>query len=167
MFGRKSSDNDRTEGKLFQNILLVVDGSEASVAAANFAVRLAASMHAPVAAVYIVDTATMDYLMQMRIFVSDERQEYEADLERTGQRYLDYVSTIATKQDVAVEKILQRGSFHQTVLQLARARNVDVIVLGGWLRTVTRKDATSVERQLILDEADCPVLVIKAEKTGS
>jgi nucleotide-binding universal stress UspA family protein len=39
--------------------------------------------------------------------------------------------------------------------------DADVIVLGGWHRTVTRKDVASVQRQLILDEADCPVIVVK------
>jgi len=160
-FGDKQKA-DATGGELFQRILLVVDGSDASMAAAHFGVRLAVQMQTDLTAVYVVDTATMDYLMQMRIFVTDEREEFERDLERTGTRYLDYVSTIAGKQNVTVEKVLKRGAFHQVILQHARQMEADLIVLGGWKRTVTRKDATSVERQRILDETECPVLVIKA-----
>jgi hypothetical protein len=38
---------------------------------------------------------------------------------------------------------------------------VDAIVLGGWKRTIARKDVASIERQHILDQADCPVVVVK------
>lgn len=148
---------------LLQHLLLVVDGSEPSMAAARFSVQLAAQYGAAITAVYVIDTATMDYLMQMHILVTDEREEFESDLHRTGNRYLDYVKTIGNNNSVEVETVLERGSFHQQILKVARSRNVDAIVVGGWRRTVTKKDASSVERQLILDEATCPVIVVKDE----
>ncbi len=147
---------------MLSHILLVVDGSEASVAAARFAVDLGAHLGSAIHAVYVVDTATMDYLLQTHIFISEEREEFEHDLETTGQRYLDYVSTIANNHGIDVETTLLKGSIHQTVLAVARELAVDAIVVGGWRRSVTRKDAPSVERQLILDSADCPVIVVKA-----
>jgi len=146
---------------LLDNMLLVVDGSEASIAAANYAVELAAQTGSRVTAVYVVDTATMEYLTQMRIFVSEERREFEQDLERTGQRYLEYVRAIGHKHGIAVETVQLRGAFHQTILQKAMQMNAAAIVLGGWHRTVTQKDVASVQRQLILDEAECPVIVVK------
>jgi nucleotide-binding universal stress UspA family protein len=104
----------------------------------------------------------MDYLMQMRILIQDERQEFEHDLESSGQRYLEYVRTLADKHDVSqVETELLRGSLHQIILRRARELGVDAIVVGGWKQTITRKDTTSVERQLILSEADCPVVTVK------
>jgi nucleotide-binding universal stress UspA family protein len=148
---------------IFERILLVVDGSEPSLAAADFGVRLALQAGSQVTAIYVIDTATMDYLMQMKILVTDERQEFERDLESTGRRYLDYVSAVAANSGLQIETRLERGSFHQTVLQVAREIGVDAIVVGGWRRTITRKDASSVERQLILDEAEFPVIVVKAE----
>ncbi len=165
MFGRKDEKGKaESGGGLLGKLLLVVDGSEPSIAAANFAVRFAQQVSASITAIYVVDTATMDYLMQMKIFVTDEREDFEQDLERTGQRYLDYVKAIAGKQGMEVQTEMHKGSFHQRILQQARTMKADMIVLGGWHRTVTRKDMASVERQLILDEATCPVLVIKAEK---
>jgi len=151
---------------LFERILLVVDASEASSAAAQFAVRLALQTGGRLLAVHVVDTATMDYLMQMHIFVREEREEFEKDMERTGRRYLEYVSAIARKNGLDVETHLHKGSFHRTILDVARDENASVIVLGGWRHTITRKDVTSVERQLILDEAICPVIVVKAESAS-
>lgn len=149
---------------LFSKILLVVDGSEASVAAAHYAVKLAVQTGGGLTAVYVVDTATMEYLTQMKIFVQEEREEFNRELEQTGRRYLDFVKTIAGNEGLEVDTVMDSGSFHQVVLQNARQQDMDVIVLGGWHRTVTRKDTASVERQLILDQAACPVIVVKAEK---
>ena len=162
MFGFKAKPAAESQTSLFANVLLVVDGSEASVAAANLAVRMAAQQQCALTAVYVVDTATLDYLLQMRIFVAQEREGFEGDLEKTGRRYLEYVTTIGRNHAVAVETVLRRGSFHQQVLKEARERKVDAIVLGGWRRTIARKDTASVERQHILDQADCPVIVVKA-----
>lgn len=167
-FGRKKST--KTEpvpggNALLGRLLLVVDGSDASVAAAEFAVELAAGIGSEITAIYVVDTATMDYLMQMRILVKEEREEFEGDLERTGSRYLDYVTTLGRNLGLEVETVQRKGRFHQTILKEARTMRADAIVVGGWRRTVTRKDATSVERQLILDQAECPVIVVKGEDT--
>jgi nucleotide-binding universal stress UspA family protein len=68
---------------------------------------------------------------------------------------------------VPIEPVLRRGRFHKTILKEARELGASAVVIGGWRRSVTRKDATSVERQLILDQADCPVIVVKDEETRS
>ncbi len=162
MFGFKTKSASDAEAPLFTNVLLVVDGSEPSVAAANMAVRMAAQQGCSLTAVYVVDTATLDYLLQMRILVNQEREGFEQDLAKTGARYLEFVTTIARKHGAQVETVLRHGSIHQEILKEAHARNVDAIVLGGWKRTIARKDSASVERQHILDQADCPVIVVKA-----
>jgi nucleotide-binding universal stress UspA family protein len=162
MFGFKSKTATEPETGLFKNALLVVDGSEPSVAAANLAVRMAAQQACDLTAVYVVDTATLDYLLQMRILVNQEREGFEKDLERTGKRYLDFVQTIGRNAGLEVEVVLRRGSFHQEILKEARERHVDAIILGGWKRSIARKDKASIERQHVLDQADCPVIVVKA-----
>ncbi len=161
MFGFKNKTSEDSQTPLFTNVLLVVDGSEASVAAANLAVRMAVQQKCALTAVYVIDTATLDYLLQMRIFVNQEREGFERDLEKTGGRYLEYVATIARNNGTTVETVLRHGSIHQEILQEARERKVDAIVLGGWKRTIASKDVASVERQHILDQADCPVIVVK------
>ncbi|NLF18865.1 MAG: universal stress protein [Lentisphaerae bacterium] len=166
IFGRANAtppERPATAANLLGSLLLVVDGSEPSMAAARFAMDLAKQLQSHVTAVYVVDTATMDYLTQMRIFVAEERAEFEADIERTGQRYLEYVSTIGRKQGVETKTLLRKGRFHTVILQEARSLAVNAIVLGGWRRSATRKDATSVERQLVLDLAGLPVIVVKSD----
>lgn len=144
-------------------VLLVVDGSEMAMAASQLAVGLAQHLGSPLSAVYVVDTATMDYLMQLRIFVQDERDEFEADLEQTGRRCLDSVAALGRAGGITVRTVLQRGRFHSTVLHEARSLKAGVIIVAGWSQSITRKDAATVERQLLLDQAECPVLVVKGD----
>ncbi len=142
-------------------LLLVVDGSNASLAASDFALALAAEKGCSIVAVYVVDTSTMDYLVNMRLLLSTERIAFEKQLEATGHRHLERVVNLAETASVKISTHMSKGIFHKSILHLAREHQADAIVVGGWQRTVTRKDYPSVERQAILDEAECPVIVVK------
>jgi len=150
-----------------RKILLVMDGSGSAQKAADFAVNLALSTGCSLQAVYVVDTATLDYLQQMKIFIKEERQTFELELEQKGQRYLDILKEQAAKLEIPVETFIAHGRQHQAILHLAKREAVSAIVMGGWCNEAQRKDTTCVERRLILDLATCPVMVIKGnEDTG-
>jgi len=153
--------NQKPGSDFLTKILLVIDGSESSQNAAIFAVRLAQSTGAKIVAVYIIDTATMDYLLQMRIFITEEREELEATLEQKGKRYLSLVKEKAEQRGVEISTCIAKGRQSKAILHMARSSNVSAIVLGGWNNELQQKDVSSIERQLILDAAECPVLVIK------
>ncbi len=145
--------------------LLVVDGSQPALDAAEFAVNFARQTNCCLCAAFVVDTATLNYLQQMHIFVSEERQELEEDLQRKGRRYLAAVQELGKKYDLQVETHICQGRFHQVILALARKLEVDLIITGGWKHEIKQKDSSSIERQFIMDLAECPVIVVKkAEK---
>ena len=174
LFGRsqKNGKNDQSAGEdqpapaapaVMRRALLVVDGSQPSQDAAQFAVGLAANLSCELLAAFVIDVAVMDYLMQMRIFVKEEREEFEEDLERKGRRVLIHVQDAGAKAGVEVETIMCKGRFHQSILQLVAERKVDAIIICGWKDSSVQKDLSSVERQLVLDQADCPVIVVKRQ----
>lgn len=145
----------------FRSILVLVDGTESAMRASECAIRLAGAMSARLTAIAVVDTHTLRRLMSVRILVEPEVQEFEAGLQQTQQRYLDYVAQLAAKEQVAMETVLGRGEWHLTVLAEQKTRQADLIVLGGFRMTLTRLNLLARERQLIIDEAPCPVLVVK------
>lgn len=161
MFETKKTDGEPPHRCTMGRLMLVVDGSNASLAASDFAVAMAAEKGCSIIAVYVVDTATMDYLVNMRLLLTTERLGFEKQLEATGHRHLERVVKMAEPMGVKIETHMTRGIFHKSILHLAREHHADAIVVGGWQRTVTRKDYPSVERQAILDEAECPVIVVK------
>ena len=99
--------------------------------------------------------------MTAHILVAQEMQEFEADLERSHHRHLDFVRNLAQKANLQIDFVLRKGVMHCTVLAEQKARGCDVIVLGAYRPTLTKIDLVARERQLVLEEAPCPVLVVR------
>ena len=158
--GRHSDDKIVGEHTI-KKLLVVVDGSKAANDALEYAIAMATGLGCELSVAFIIDTASMDILLQMNIFVTEERNNFEQELEHKGRRTLELVRERCRQANLGVETYLMKGCVHQVVLLAARKLNADTIVIGGWHNTSTRKDTTSVERQLILDQADCPVIVVK------
>jgi len=129
--------------------------------AAEFAIHLAGAIPARLTAVSVVDTETLRKLMSVRILVEQEVREFETELERSQTRHLDYVHQLARKGGVQCAAVLGKGVCHSAVLNEQKARKADLIVLGGFRSSLTKMDLNARERQIILDEAPCPVLIVK------
>jgi len=144
-----------------QRILLVVDGTESAAQAAQYAADLARAAPAMLRAVAVVDTDTLRRLMSVKILASVEMKELEAEMVESARKQLDYVEQIARKARVPIETVLREGVCHSLVLAEQKASKSDVIVIGGFRSSRTKVDLVHRERQLIVDEAQCPVLIVR------
>lgn len=147
---------------LFQKILVMVTGTEASLNAAKYAVLMAKLYHCHIYAVYVVDTATIKQLTLNRIFIEEESKLYEKSLEENGRRYLTYVSELGKTKDVQIETELRRGSIWSEVVSFAEEKHIDVILMGGYdTETTDQRDIISSSFKRVLLNARCSVLVVK------
>ena len=146
---------------IFQNAIVLVDGTESSMAAARFAIDMASRTGCRLTAISAVDTDILNQLLRTRIFVEEEREDYEQELELDAGKFLRYVNELAKKQKVKVESVVLKGSPHGTILGEAKRRQADLIILGHWRTSVAKRDILARERQLILDAAECSVLVVR------
>ena len=142
-------------------VVLLVDGSEAGERAARFAVQLAQKIGCRVLAVYPVNTASMDYLLQMHIFVSEEKEDFEKAIEQKGEGYLRRIRALGEINGIAVETSLVRGRLHEAIMKHATRNHAKAILLGNWRTGRKSKDLSSAERELILELAEQPVFVIR------
>lgn len=145
----------------FRHILVLVDGTESSFKAVECAVQVAKAERAQLTAVGIVDTATLKHLLSTHIMVAAEMEEYERDLEASGRKHLAYVADLAAENGVKARTVLLKGAVHSAVLAEQKASNADLIVIGAFRWSLCHRDQAARERQLILDEAPCPVLVVR------
>ena len=145
----------------FRNMIVVVDGTESAVKAAEYAVALACVLQLRLVAVSVVDTETLRRLMVLRILVEEERRDFESDLEKSHRRHLDFVAHLARQANVPIETVLKKGICHSIVLAERKERQADLIIIGGFRSTHAKLDLVAHERRLIIDEAPCPVLVVK------
>lgn len=149
---------------LFKNVLVMVNGTEASINAVRYAILMAKLYQSEVRAVYVVDTATIRQLSLNRIFVEDESREYERSLEQNGQRYLAFVEQLGKDKGVKIETELRSGAIWSEIVTVAEERKTDLILLGGTESTQSDKDVLSSTHKSVLVNARCSVLVVK-EKT--
>lgn len=145
----------------YRTILFLVETSGQALSAARYAVQLAAAADARLVALAVVDTETLKQLLSSRILADQEMQELEADLEDSCRKQLNYVSDLAQKEGVKVEAVLVKGTCHRSVMRAQRDRGADLIVLAPFQASMAKRDLMANEKQLIADEADCPVLILR------
>jgi nucleotide-binding universal stress UspA family protein len=143
---------------IFRHILVPTDGSEPATTAGKFAIRLAAEQGAHITFVYVVDTSVANELQDIS---GKTAQQVVQELERTGQRHLDYLARRATAAQLAVTQHVRRGTPYTEITELAGEQGVDLIVIAqvghrGPLRILI---GNVTER--VIENAPCPVLVVK------
>jgi nucleotide-binding universal stress UspA family protein len=147
---------------LFHNIMVMVNGTEASINAVKYAILLAKLYHCSVFAVYVVDTATIKQLTLNKIFIEEESRDYEKSLEANGNRYLAYVDELAKAKGVKIETELRRGAICTEVLTSAEEKHIDVILMGGQESSSSQqKEIISSTFKSVLIHSRCSVLVVK------
>jgi nucleotide-binding universal stress UspA family protein len=144
-----------------RTVLVFADGSEGALRTMDVAVLVARVHQADLVAVAVVDTETLSVLLRQHILVHEEMVEFSTELEAGAKRQLRGVASHAEREGVRVETILLKGNIHTTVLAEARHRNADLIVLSGFTSTMTRRDVLAKEKQYVIDEAPCSVLLVK------
>lgn len=145
---------------LFNNILVVINGSEASIQAAQYGILMARLYRCDMKAIYVVDTATLKELTISKFFVSEESFEYEKSLTEDGKRYLNYVENLAKAKGIKIETELRKGSVWSEVIAYADDSKTDLILLGEHKHIQSKDVISSIYREII-SHANCSVLVVK------
>lgn len=145
---------------LFQNVLIVVNGSDTAISAAKYGILMAKLYRCNLKAIYVTDTATLKQLTMSKFFVLEESREYEQNLTADGERYLHYVQELGKSKGVKIETELKSGSIWSEVMNEADEMKADLILLGGRDTDSGRHDVLTSSYREILNHADCSVLVV-------
>jgi nucleotide-binding universal stress UspA family protein len=149
--------------KVVGSILVLVDGTEQSVTAAQYAILVAKATGAQLAAIYVINTRALHDLVKARIFLPTEQDEYQLDLEADAERYLNHVRELAGRKGVALETVKTSGTVHQEVRNEVAKRKVDLLVLGELGGVKSRRDEFYDEAERALRSVSCSVVVVKDE----
>ena len=147
--------------RAYSTILLFAESSTEGMKAARDAVRLAADVGATLIIAAVIDTSVLKQLVTFRIFVEEEKTEYEQELEESCQKQLNYMSQVATKAGVTHRTSLLRGACHSVILREQKARGADLLIMGAFRASTARRDLIAHEKQLIIDDIPCPVLLVR------
>ncbi|UEC41936.1 MAG: Universal stress protein [Methanothrix sp.] len=139
-------------------ILVATDGSAASMAAVKKGIDLAKATGAEVFAVYVVDEVAVENAV--RVFGA-ERKELEAKLLATGEKAKVEIKKMADEAGVAVETAITSGVPANSIIEFAKAKGVDMIVMGGHGQGGVTKFIIGSVVKNVLYRATCPVLVVR------
>jgi nucleotide-binding universal stress UspA family protein len=144
---------------MYDDILVPVDGSDHSMAAARQALGLAETYGATVHALYVVDTETSWLAVSKR-----DVQNSLRDLgQSAGEEALASFERLASDYDATVDTEILEGSVDVAILGHARDHDVDLVVLGTHGRSgVARRVVGSVAERVVRG-ATMPVMTVPAD----
>lgn len=141
--------------RLYEDILVPTDGSDAAETAASHALAVAVEHGATVHVLYVIDA-------RITMAADDAtRGELTAQLERDGQDAVDRIHNMAEEAGVAATRTVERGTPWKEILAYADDPGVDLIVIGtaGKSPREKRMGMGSVSERVV-DDATVPVLVV-------
>lgn len=141
----------------FSHILIPTDGSDNSVHAGRLAIEMAVLHRARVTLVYVVDSATVD---EIAAATAKTSAAIRRELELQGRRYLDYLIRLAEGSNVQAEQVILQGTPYREIAELARERDVDLIVIGRVGCRGARCALVGSVAERVIEYAHCPVLVV-------
>ena len=147
----------------FKQIVAYIDGSESSMTALMYAIKLAKEHQAQATAVYVVNTKALSDLVKSGIFVAVERDEYQRDLYEDADRYLRHAQHLAGEKGVEIDTVKLEGSVHVVVKELVKNLGADLLILGGVSDIRSRRDELASETDRMMRTAPCPVLVVRED----
>jgi nucleotide-binding universal stress UspA family protein len=146
------------ERPLFRNILVPVDGSQASINAGRTAIRLAGLAGARLTFFYVVDQ-----MAAQQIAASSQKDPrlVEAELAASGDRCLVRLVRLAEEGGLHPEKKIRSGEPAREIGDLARAECMDLVIIGQIGRDGLRRVLIGSVTEQVIEHAPCPVLVVK------
>jgi nucleotide-binding universal stress UspA family protein len=146
-----------------RNILVYVDGTEESVTAAQYAILLAKSTEADLHAAYVINTRALNDLVKARIFLREEQEEYQHDIEADADKYLNHIEALSSQRGVEIGLIKASGSVNQEIKRIVKEQDVDLLVLGELSHVRSRRDEFYNEAERAMRGVKCSVLIVKDE----
>ncbi len=148
---------------LIENVLVYIDGTEESVTAAQYAVLFAERTGAHLEALYVVNTRALNDLVKTRIFLKEEQEEYQRDIEVDADKYLQHVCALGRSHGVAIDAIKANGSVHQEIKRVTLEHKIDLLVVGKLSQIRSRRDEIYNEAERAMRSVNCSVLIVKDE----
>lgn len=136
----------------FQRVLVATDGSKQCRAAVERAIDFSRSYGGEMSVVSIVDVPAEFYA---------EAPQVAEDMVRKARGYVEDVKKQAEASGVKAETFVKEGEAFQAIIESAKSRNVNIIVMGSHGRTGLKRLLMGSVAEKVIGYAPCPVLVTR------
>jgi nucleotide-binding universal stress UspA family protein len=140
---------------IFSKILIAIDGSDASMDAADYAISISKGYNAELCALHVI-RADVD------LFGPHETSEFMTRMRNEGEKYLNKVKFKANEKNIQIKtEIISFINIAGAIVDYAEENNIDLIVIGTRGRSGFKKLLLGSVASHVVTYAHCPVLVIK------
>jgi nucleotide-binding universal stress UspA family protein len=136
----------------FQRVLVATDGSKQCRPAVEKAIDFSQSYGGEISVVSIVDVPAEFYA---------EAPQVVEDMIHKAKIYVEEVKKKAEASGVKAEAFVKEGEAYQAIVDLAKERDVNIIVMGSHGRTGLKRLLMGSVAEKVIGYAPCPVLVTK------
>ena len=144
--------------KKFTKILVAVDGSEASMDAADYAIKIARKYDSELIALYVILSDITLFGPNLPPHIIEIRQQAQQHLDRIKQKLSDhaYDDKIHMRTEIISSTTTVGG-----IVNFAERENVDLIAIGTKGRSGFKKLLLGSVASGVITYAHCPVIVVK------
>jgi nucleotide-binding universal stress UspA family protein len=143
---------------MFERILAPLDGSAEAAHAIPLVARLARLMGGSVVLLQAFDTVT-----EVTKYAASSLAPYTITSDTEGaQAYLDSVATVIGDEGAAVETLTREGNVGETIIEVAKEKNADSIILNSHGRTSFLERLLGSVAEHVSRDAPVPVLLLRA-----
>lgn len=141
-----------------QNIVIATDGSENSLRAISYGIKLAKLSGATVYALHVIDTYSLS-----QSWTAGRETMYEV-LKKDGQKATLKVKECGEAPGVEVKEVLLEGHPSNEIIDFAENNNIDLIVMGTLGKTGLDRYLMGSVAEKVVRNSKVPVLVVRAEE---
>ena len=151
------------ESTTFQRILVAVDGSDNATRAAKVAITLAEKFNAELTICHAIQTPFYSFTQEGLTVPTDVLKEYTTAASENAKTMLAKLVQSAEAVHVKAVSAIQENAFSivEAIVNLAENRKIDLIVIGTRGRTGLRRLLMGSVSSGVVNEANCPVLVVR------
>jgi nucleotide-binding universal stress UspA family protein len=139
-----------------KKILVPTDGSDYSMKAAEYAISIAKQSGAQLTTIYVLDEVVIDRFTKVT-----DREGIEHDLKADGERYVNFILSLAEKAGIKATSLVVKGRPFEQVVHIANGLNMDLIVMGTYGHRGADRILLGSVAERVIEYAHCPVLVVK------
>ncbi|HYV52155.1 MAG TPA: universal stress protein [Candidatus Eisenbacteria bacterium] len=156
-----ASDYERKEIEI-KNILVPIDGSEYSLHAAQYAIRIARKEKAQLFCIHVVTPRIPYGYATLAAFTT--KSQYYDDIKNKVESWFDNVRNMAKDEgifDIKTEIFIDVKSIVESIIEYATQRNIDLIVIGTRGRTGLKRFFMGSVANGVVQHAHCSVLLVR------
>jgi len=152
----KAASNSKIQ---MRKILVPIDGSECSLNAAKYAIKVAKDENADLFCIHVIASVPYGYASSPPAI-----DQYFKDIEEKAQSWFDKVRDLAKNEgipELKTETFADVKSVIGSIIDYATSRDVDLIVIGTRGRTGLKRFLMGSVANGVVQHAHCPVLLVR------